>query len=73
MASQNKTKIKKRKEPKYIPEYKCKRCKKSHNMWIEQLLLKVDKLKLEIEELRLTVNYIKDFLSIKDKEKANIE
>jgi len=36
-------------------------------MWIEQLLLKIDKMEKELEELKLTATYISDFLDIKDK------
>jgi hypothetical protein len=57
-----------KKEPKYVPEYKCKRCKKSHTMWVEQVYFKIEKIEKTIEELILTVNYIKDYLDIKSKD-----
>jgi hypothetical protein len=58
---------KSKKEPKYVPEYKCKRCSKSKNMWIEQILLKLDKMKIEIERLQKSINFISEYLVIKDK------
>jgi hypothetical protein len=54
-------------ETKYVPEYKCKRCSKSKNMWTEQVLLKYAKLEIQIKELQKTVNFISEYLDIKDK------
>jgi len=61
------TKKKVKKETKYVPDYKCKRCSKSKNMWIEQILFKIDKCKVDIESLQKTINFISEYLDIKDK------
>jgi transcription elongation factor Elf1 len=62
MASRNK-----RKDPKLVAEWKCKKCKKSTNMWIEQILLKINTINKRLDELQETAIYISDFLDIKDK------
>jgi len=61
-----------KKEPKYVPEYKCKRCKKSNTMWVEQVYLRMDALEKELEALKETVKYIYDFLDIKSKEENKV-
>jgi hypothetical protein len=71
MASQIKNKYIK-KETKMVPEYKCKRCKKSNNAWIEQILLNLKTLEKNLKELELSVIYIKDYLDIKTKEENKI-
>lgn len=51
---------KKRPEPKYVQEYRCKRCSKSKDMWIEQILFKIEKVNKRLDELEETVKFIKD-------------
>ena len=54
---------------KLVSEWKYKRDKKAIHMWIEQLLIRMDKLEKKIETVEETVNYISDFLDIRNKEK----
>jgi hypothetical protein len=58
MAATTKKRVKQ--EPKYVPEYKCKRCKKSNTMWVEQVYLKLDR-------LEKIIMFISEYLDIKDK------
>ena len=60
-----------KKPTKTVAEWKYKKDKKAIHMWIEQLLLRMDKIDKEIEKIKLTVNYLYDFLDIKDKAKSN--
>jgi hypothetical protein len=55
-------KKKNKQEPKYVPEYKCKRCKKSNQMWVEQVYLKMDR-------LEKIVKFICEYLNIEEEVK----
>ena len=60
-----------KKPTKNVAEWKYKKDKKAIHMWIEQLLIRLNKVEETIGEVKETVNYISDFLDIKDKVKEN--
>ena len=51
---------KKKPEPKYVQEYRCKRCSKCKDMWIDQILFKIEKINTRLDELEESVKFIKD-------------